>query len=94
MQKRAGHLVIGIQNGAAHEGCCLGFSHVQVEALAQVGQGGTPTKAGQAGILHEGYCSQDSLCYAARLQAVTVSIGSSKPLTLPLKVASFGSTTQ
>lgn len=29
-------LVIGIQDGAAHEGCGLGFSHVQVEALAQV----------------------------------------------------------
>ena len=48
------HLIIGVQDGAAHEGGCLGLSHVQVEALAQVGNGSTSAKAGQARLLHEG----------------------------------------
>ena len=49
------HLVVSIQDGAAHEGGGLGLRHVQVEALAQVGDGSTSAKAGQAGVLHEGH---------------------------------------
>ena len=63
------HLVVCVQDGAPEERGCLPLTHLQVEALPQIGDGAPPPEAGQAAVLHQGHRGHDALCHTSRLQA-------------------------